>query len=389
MKNNFDEQAPLLKKHLQAEHFRFVIVQYNHYSLIKQLKDYVLQHYPNRKTATVKVADTDYRQLLDTLYQYEKGIVFMDDFRYIFDNEPLCTGLNQRRDKLASLSIAIIIFLPAEKKYVIDCTRKLPDLWSFRSLMLNLEAEVEPTNIENQHFDTVKNNSSIGGNTAEEKEAELARLQQRLAEIAETEENISLLTTIYPQVFELLMDLGRYNEGLKLTEKFYQIFTKFDLTDKEISLYLNILDFKGRFLFYQGNYSDAQNIFVQALKISIQNRGEECESTALMYNNIAETYKFVGNYEKALEYNLKALTIREKVLSPDHPDLATSYNNIAETYYYLKEYKTAKMYIDKAVAIRVKVLPEGHPYIKSSKETQKKINAALEGQGSSIFNTSV
>lgn len=141
--SNYVEETKPLFRLLRTEAFRFIIVRYNHYSLVAKLKNDLLDHFPERPQNTVDGRNTDYRSLVDSYYHAEKGFFFVENFNDVLNNPEIYRGLNQRRDKLAMYPIALVVLLPAsfDELYARQIMEKMPDLWSFRSLLLDLKTE--------------------------------------------------------------------------------------------------------------------------------------------------------------------------------------------------------------------------------------------------------
>lgn len=148
--NNYMVETKPLFRLLQTEAFRFIIIRYNHYSLVNQLKEDLLHNFPDRPQNSVDARNTDYRSLVDSYYNAARGFFFIENFNEILTNPEIYSGLNQRRDKLALYPIALIVFISssAEELFARQIMEKMPDLWSFRSLLLDLKVEdvqVTPT----------------------------------------------------------------------------------------------------------------------------------------------------------------------------------------------------------------------------------------------------
>ena len=76
--NNYIEETKPLFRLLRTEAFRFIIIRYNHYSLVNQLKKDLLQHFPERPQNTVDARHTDYRSLVDSYYKAARGFFFIE-----------------------------------------------------------------------------------------------------------------------------------------------------------------------------------------------------------------------------------------------------------------------------------------------------------------------
>jgi len=200
-----EETKPLFRL-LRTEAFRFIIVRYNHYSLVNQLKDDLSRLFPDRPQNTVDGRSTNYRLLVDSYYKIARGFFFIENFDEILANPEIYSGLNQRRDKLALYPIALIVFISSstEELFARQIMEKMPDLWSFRSLLLDLTVDVaqliqsENGNqyVASEPLDSLT--STLGGNNPEEKEKELNRLLKRVEEISENE--LNLLRVTYAQI---------------------------------------------------------------------------------------------------------------------------------------------------------------------------------------------
>jgi tetratricopeptide (TPR) repeat protein len=81
----------------------------------------------------------------------------------------------------------------------------------------------------------------------------------------------------------------------------------------------NSYDHIGSTLVYMGKYEEALVYMQKALEIELKLHGNEHESVAFRFNNMATVYLDQGNHVKAKEIATKAYHIFLKVLGPDHP----------------------------------------------------------------------
>jgi hypothetical protein len=141
--NNYMEETMPLFRLLQTEAFRFIIVRYNHYSLVNKMKDELLKRFPDRPQNTIDGSKTDYRSLVDSYYKAARGFFFIENFKEILASPEIYSGLNQRRDKLATYPIALIVFISSstDELFARQIMENMPDLWSFRSLLMDLKVE--------------------------------------------------------------------------------------------------------------------------------------------------------------------------------------------------------------------------------------------------------
>lgn len=79
----------------------------------------------------------------------------------------------------------------------------------------------------------------------------------------------------------------------------------------------------------QGKYSEAEQLYLQALKIREKYRGVEHPEVATSLRNLAEQYEILGQHDKAEGLYRRAIAIKEKSLGPDHLFLAYSLEDYA------------------------------------------------------------
>jgi CHAT domain-containing protein len=110
-----------------------------------------------------------------------------------------------------------------------------------------------------------------------------------------------------------------------------------------------------------GNYGEAWPLFKQSLTIIKRFLGEDHPDYATSLNNLAALYESMGNYAEAEPLYKEALAITKKILGEDHLDYATSLNNLAALYYVLGNYAQAETFFKLALAIIKRFLGEDHP----------------------------
>ncbi|SJM95433.1 hypothetical protein CRENPOLYSF2_560013 [Crenothrix polyspora] len=237
MSDNYQEETQPLFKLLRNEAFRFIIVRYNHYSLVQQLQKDLQQRFPDRPVNTFNAKTVDYHQLTQAYYDLGSGFFFIENFDDLLKEDKnslgqetpetaqnnerrrhITAGLNLRRDKLAKYPIALIVFIgfSADSLYAKKIMEKMPDLWSFRSLLLDLEMPLanDQPDWQNQQTEITNRSlerpiSSLGGT---DKQAELNRLLELLAATPKNE--TAFRQTLYPQIADLQNDLGDYQAAI-------------------------------------------------------------------------------------------------------------------------------------------------------------------------------
>jgi tetratricopeptide (TPR) repeat protein len=344
--NNYQEESKLLFKLLRTKAFRFITIKYNHYSLVEQLKEDLKENFPNRKSTEIDATKTDYRNLVDSYYELESGFFFIENFDKLLENPEIYPALNQRRDKLAKYPIAMIAFISpsAPKLYARELMEKMPDLWSFRSLMLELEKDIQPqetqTQFSNNQKDTISI-SSLGGNTIAEKQQEIKRLEKLLAD---TPNDIPLKEVILSQLATLYRDIGEYERSNEIIDKLLK-------NNKDEQFKLNLLIEKGDNYITSGKLENAIIPFEKSLKISIKIKDKEREAIALQ--RLGDVYQELGNLQLALDCFKKQNEIFEQY-QRDFPNdsmfkygLAISYQFSGKLYQKLGNLRVALDFFEK------------------------------------------
>jgi len=145
--------------------------------------------------------------------------------------------------------------------------------------------------------------------------------------------------------------------------------------EAELSSSLNYL---AGLYYFQGRYSEAEPLYLQALEIGRRSLPEDHPGLATHLNNLAALYESKGRYSEAEPLYLQALEIQRRALREDHPFLATYLNNLARLYESQGRYSEAEPLFLQALEIGRRSLPEDHPGL----ATQLNNLAALyESQG--------
>jgi tetratricopeptide (TPR) repeat protein len=347
--------APLARI-LRQEGFRFIIVSQNHTNIARDTTAYLQEKLPNRPIITIPFYGKPYNEITAEIVAvgnaHASPIVIIPDFGLLFNDEnaEINAAFNQRRDYYGSMNIAFVCFLFTDAAQLVR--KRLPDWWSVRSYVLDLEIEI-PKSIETpRSLDML--DVTFDTETTKQKKEEIERLLYQIT--LATPENTNLINNLYIQLADLYYKI--YDLDKALTAYTF-LLNKPENTNNEIlhaELYNNI----GLIYNAQGDYNTALDYYKKALTIREKVLGTEHPDTATSYNNIANTYKAQGDYDTALEYYKQVLTIREKVLGTEHPDTATSYNNIGQIYHVQGNYNTALDYYKKALIIYEKVLGTPH-----------------------------
>ena len=84
--------------------------------------------------------------------------------------------------------------------------------------------------------------------------------------------------------------------------------------------------------------------------------GAEHPSVATSLNNLAALYFFQGRYTEAEPLYIQALEMKKKLLGAEHPSVATSLNNLAALYFSQGNIASAVQYLKRGLEIQEKNL---------------------------------
>lgn len=417
MSDNKDTLDKLIRR-LQSPVFKFLIVKTVAGAYFADWLKRRLEHeIPKRKSVLLSVGKKNYRELMDTVYRYENGIVLIEDFDALLENKELTIGFNQRRDKFAALNIAIVAFVTSNNG-VQKIMNDLPDLWSVRVPVAELA--YTPAGKEyRQHIALSNRSNAFADMDTKTARENIEALHKRLQKLEMKEANVHLINSTYFRLMDSYDFLGHYNEAIKQAEAFKQLADTWNYPEKLPEMYAQLSNRLGYLYYRNGQHHKALNVEQKILEVikdrlpdnhplkaeayinlaaaytgfhqyekALENAKKAMAireaiyednhpELAQSYNSIAVTYDELGDYEKALMFHEKALAIYNDIYMENHPDLAQTYNNIANTYYSLKDYNKAWYYVEKALQIQQDVLHEGHPDIQITQNLQRLIAEKL------------
>ncbi|MBC8151575.1 MAG: tetratricopeptide repeat protein [Bacteroidetes bacterium] len=342
MEAQFDDELRLLANALRQETFRFILIGHNRYSLYSDISNWLKNKFAGRPFLELHLRDKDYRQIVDELVHFHRGIVLIPDFDWLLlnGNETVTVAFNQRRDAFARLDIALLCFVePASYRRVPE---KLPDWWSLRSLELDFYRETPEKTFD---FDYTRTEiSSLGGESKEEKEAEIKRLLRQL-EVVDPD-NKTLRQSLYDQLGSLSFQLSSYEAAQQYWQKSLGISREIgDRSGEGVSL-SNI----SQIYKVGGDYQTALSYLQQSLSIMQQTSDKKEEGAAL--NNISQIYQAWGDYQTALTYLEQSLSIARK--TNDETGEEVILNNIGLTHKAQGNYEMALSYFQQSLKIKQK-----------------------------------
>ena len=85
-----------LKKVLNPNRFKFVVILYNSTQDIPKIKKFIKNSYPQTKNKTLKLKNSKYSELSKDLYS-DNTFIYIDDFEEVFSEDELYLAFNQTR----------------------------------------------------------------------------------------------------------------------------------------------------------------------------------------------------------------------------------------------------------------------------------------------------
>jgi|GEM_PF-779758 len=312
MSNYADETRPLFKL-LRTEAFRFVIVHYNREYLVHRLEDDLRALFPDRPLLKADAETTDYQEIMDAYFSINRGFFFLEHFNDVLMEDRgtrnsespeqtennkrkrhITAGLNLRRDKLAKKPIALFIFISADAPglYARIIMEKMPDLWSFRSVLLDLAQELPV-------IPSRRSYNRLSIRVSPKALDELNRLNRLLEKTPEHE--IAYRLTLYPQIVSGAIRTGNYDLAWSVLEDWSNQGAEEDQ--------ISILTEKGNISLTLKNYDDALKYYLDAERLSRQKSGQPDHQILL---KMGETCIESGNLRIALSYFLTAFRFFSK-----------------------------------------------------------------------------
>ncbi|MEA5257384.1 tetratricopeptide repeat protein [Arcicella aquatica] len=354
--DDFDKQLKKLQRVVQPALFRYVIIQYNHADIKKEIIQFLQANFSDRALLSIKIRETDYFQLLDKTDAIQEGFVVIEDYEYLINDEAFAMGFNQRRDRLSAKNIAYICLMPNDDKLLKKCRELIPDWWSFRSILLKFEVKFLSNTTENEAFKSLEI-STLGGLDFAAKKDELDWLEEKILSLSDTEINLKL---------ELLQKASHIAYYLQLIDKLFlfnesmsQLAEKIDLQRNSSLQFAKIQNSYGRYFKLKGDFSQARNKYKLALDLATKANNKY--AIAEYQNNLALVLQNLGDYEGAKKLLEKAVISAEKTFGESHPNTAVGYSNLASVLQDLGDYEGAKGLLEKALISDEKNFGVSHP----------------------------
>lgn len=378
--DNFESQIPLLLKTLKSKVFRFIVIQYNHRRIIQRVKDEIKKAIKGSNIKDVFFDGKNFSEIFEFIKSNPGKILAIDDFDKILAINEFYINLNQRRDSIASTNVSLICFLPEGENYISDCVKKIPDLWSFRSLVLDLRIETKEDLRLKFSFDNgLDTENQYSGLILSEKKKEYNRLKRKLSKIEKNDESIGLLNTLYPQIINICDELGKYKEGLFFADEWYTIAIKNKFEEKGNEIFPEILADRAKMNWEIGNYPEAHELMEKVLSLCEKIYG----SGSIEFNenqaNLALILKDMERYSEAKKIAEITLEKAINIYGENHPIVAKRRTNLALILHDLGEYSEAKKLNELALASDILYYGEEHPSV-AIKQSNLAVNLSSLGE---------
>lgn len=366
MSDNYTEETRHLFKLLRNPAFRLIIVCYNHYSLVQRLVRDLQTTFPDRPFVRIDTATATYQSITEAFFGIERGLLLLDHFEDALkeagdslgnetagmqaDNERrrgITAGLNLRRDKLASAPNALLLLVPASGSvlYAKAIMEKMPDLWSFRSLLLDLSQESGGNPVSLAEERQLLEGPVLGAQEAEGRKAELRRLlhQIRITPSSET----SYLATLWPQIANIYLELGEFEKALDSLRAWEQVADEQDHGEM-MARQGHVLQLLGRFEESDARLRQARIVFeAQENKLGLV----KC------LLSLGSVQQDLGNLAQAFDWVEKGIRLAEEGLA-DRPgeaelmfELSRGYHRAGDLMNFQGQFPQALMFYEKDLEI--------------------------------------
>lgn len=367
MSKQLNEELQYLANAIEGDTFHFVVVQWKHFDLVRQTKDFLRLQFPERTALSLNVADENYESLMDKIYTQGSGLVFLDDFEALLADPDFYVPFNQRRGKMARLALSMICFVPPGEKYLEYCATRIPDWWSVLTLLAELEPPPKKPETQAQ-FQENFHQSTLAGTGQENRLDEIRRLKDRILKTEIKAANASLLDSLYRHALELCETAGLYQEGLNTTNDWLKQAFTLEYEHKSPETFAEILDRLGRFAQDLGHYDRAARLMEKALALDLKNFGADHPTVAVSQSNLATVYRNLGLYEKARDLLESALASDLKNFGKDHPTVAIRQLSLGAVFLKTGEKEKANVLFRQAYELFKKQLGEQHPSTQRAKK---------------------
>jgi tetratricopeptide (TPR) repeat protein len=360
LEKTLQEEFKLLWRSTRFERSRFILIQYNHYDLVRKVKVELTTKYPNRKQHNFNLQKDLSNHFSNELLAIENGFIFIEHFDEILKSEyqKMASTLNQRRDAFRDKDTILLIFVPIGNTHLQDFSKALPDFYSIVSPIIQLVQTIEQS--DETTISQSKNNQGFAN--SKEAKSEIERIEKRLLTLEDIEENKALRLALIFNLGKAYLFLAEYQKAktifedlLKTNKNYYTPTEKSEILDRIATVEAEL-----------GNYAKAATIFEEALAIDLAEFSENHPTVATRQSNLANVYGNLGRYEEAATLLEIALQAAKNNFGENHPTVATRQSNLAIVYRNLGRYEEAATLLEIALQAELNNFGENHPTVATS-----------------------
>jgi tetratricopeptide (TPR) repeat protein/CHAT domain-containing protein len=159
---------------------------------------------------------------------------------------------------------------------------------------------------------------------------------------------------------EVYIKSGKYESAQKVLFEIDSSLSSISRNKDEQVLYGDVKYRLGMLYSIMGQYTEAQEFYIESLDIKLSILPKNNPEIAQIYNSAGILQKKLGNIETAKNYYQEAIQIRKNSLGELHPDYAESLNSLASLLLEIGDYRNAELFSLKALHIRQNALGEDH-----------------------------
>lgn len=318
MHPELSSELALIQRAVQPLQFRFLVVVFNHESLIQRLQDHLYAAYPDREWLELDVRFSEEDVLIRSLKNPPAGFLVFRHAEALLSNGGLVRSINQRRDQLSRHDFALLMLVSREEGLLPRFTQAMPDMWSLRNLVAELYIDTTPNNAERSPFEAGYE-GSVGKNEMEALR-ELTLIEARLNELL-SQNSGPLTWALILRLARIYLRQGKYQSAQHALEKVLNLAE----SAHDQAIMAEAGTELGEVFAKLGKLDKAQQTLTLALELS-QKAGKEATQSAAL-NNLSQVLRRKGDLKTAKQYLEQSLEIKRKI--NDRPGQGTALNNLA------------------------------------------------------------
>lgn len=353
-KPTVEDEIRLLIRAIRMPRFRFVVVQYNHYDLVRLVQQKIKLRYSDRTSHFINLKEKIHENLAHDIVQCAEGFVFIEHFEQLFQAEYARTTLifNQKRDNYSTLPLILIAFLPSGNRYLQQLSQAVPDMFSIVQPLIQLEQELSASTKVDANLLKTEKEDFIKKDTIFEA---IERINKRLMSIENTPENQQLIYLLKKNLAKAYYSIAAYNKSKKVWEELLTLNpSPFERTKIQANLALIYRSLE--------QYNKAAQLLETALDFAKSNFSDEHITLNKYRADLANVYSDLKRYDEAIPLLETALDFTKKSFdAEDSPTIAEYQADLAKVYIHVGRYNEAIQLLQKAINTAINSLGRQHP----------------------------